>query len=102
MWERFMRRKKVLLTALLAGSGLAAHASYAQSSWTGTADYTQALAGTGRVGAFDTYDAAPGVVLLQSTGTTGSGSSMVSFFDGFYQSYIARHQLAGALAPSAG
>lgn len=102
MWEEFMEHKKVLLTALLAASGLAAHAAYAQSSWTGTADYSQALAGTGSVGAFDTYDAAPGVVLLQSTGTTGSGSSMVSFFDGFYQSYISSHQLAGAIAPSAG
>ncbi|MBI3432291.1 MAG: flocculation-associated PEP-CTERM protein PepA [Hydrogenophilales bacterium] len=97
-----MKHTKVLLASLLVASGFAAQAAHATSGWTGTADYTQALAGTGTVGTFDTYDAAPGVVLLQSTGTTGSGSSQVSTFNGFYQSYVTNHLLAGNVVPSLG
>ena len=97
-----MKHKNVLLASLWLASGFAAQAVHAASGWIGTADYTQALAGTGTVGTFDTYDAAPGVVLLKSTGTTGSGASQVSSFNGFYQSYITSHLLAGNVVLSSG
>ena len=97
-----MKHKNVLLASLWVASGFAAQAAHAVTGWTGTADYTQALAGTGSVGTFDTYDAAPGVVLLKSAGTTGSGASLVSYFNGFYQSYITNHLLAGNVVSSPG
>lgn len=100
-----MKHMKVLLTALLASSGFSVQGAQAASSWVGTANYKLAPGATGDedvVGPFDTYDAAPGVVLLKPTGTTGSGSSTVSSFDGFYQSYITNHILAGNTASSLG
>lgn len=97
-----MKHKNVLLALFGLASGFGVQAVQAASGWTGTADYTQALAGTGTVGLFDTYDAAPGVVLLKSTGTTGSGASLVSYFNGFYQSYISSHLLAGNLVSAPG
>lgn len=100
-----MKHMKVLMTALLVASGFSVQGAQAASSWVGTANYKLAPGSTGDediVGPFDTYDAAPGVVLLKSTGTTGSGSSLVSSFDGFYQSYITNHVLAGNVASSLG
>lgn len=96
-----MRRMRVVAVALLAVSGLGMHTAQAASNWTGTADYTQAPGSIGDedvVGPFDTYDAGSGVVLLKSTGTTGSGPSLVSSFNGFYQSFITNHELAGTIA----
>lgn len=100
-----MSHMKVLVTALLAASGFAVQGAQAASNWVGTADYTSAPSSTGDediIGLFDTYDAAPGVVLLKPTGTTGSGSSLVSSFNGFYQSYITNHTLAGTVVSSPG
>ncbi|MHB1259876.1 flocculation-associated PEP-CTERM protein PepA [Thiobacillus sp.] len=99
--ESVMRRMRVVAVALLAVSGMGMHTAQAVSNWAGTADYTQAQGSVGDedvVGPFDTYDAGSGVVLLKSTGTTGSGSSLVSSFNGFYQSFITNHELAGTVA----
>lgn len=83
-----MRHKKVWLVAMLAAAGFAAQSAQAVSNWVGTADYTAAPGATGdeqTVGNFDTYDFAPGVVLLEQTSA--------STFDGWYQSYVTSHQL---------
>jgi hypothetical protein len=96
-----MRHMRFLTVALLAASGFWMQTAQAVSNWAGTADYTQAPGSIGDediVGPFDTYDAGAGVVLLKSTGTTGSGPSLVSSFDGFYQSFITNHELAGTIA----
>lgn len=85
---------KVLLASLLAASGFAATSAHA-INWVGSADYTKAATSFGDedvVGAFDTYDQAPGVVLLKTTSMVGSTVNL----DGYYQSYIGQHQLAGA------
>ncbi|MES2369236.1 MAG: flocculation-associated PEP-CTERM protein PepA [Pseudomonadota bacterium] len=92
---------RVVAAALLAVSGMGMQTTQAASNWAGTADYTQAPGSSGDedvVGPFDTYDAGSGVVLLKSTGTTGSGPSLVSSFNGFYQSFITNHELAGTVA----
>lgn len=99
--ESVMKRMRVMAVALLAVSAMGIQTAQAASNWAGTADYTQAPGSSGDedvVGPFDTYDAGAGVVLLKSAGTTGSGPSLVSNFNGFYQSFITNHELAGTIA----
>jgi hypothetical protein len=65
--------------------------------WVGTADYTQAPAGTAanaeQVGPFNEYDfSSAGVALLK----TVNGD-----FNGYYQSFVNQHLLDGVIAPSA-
>jgi hypothetical protein len=96
-----MKHKHVLLASLLAASGFAAQSAYAVSTWVGTADYTQSLnpiANADVVGPFDTYDQGVGVVLLKTTSVVGTTANL----DGYYQSYITQHTLAGSpvLAPT--
>lgn len=88
-----MTHTKVLLASLLAASSFAATSAHAVN-WVGTADYTAAPNSAGdeeAVGPFDTYDQAPGVVLLKTTSTVGTTVNL----DGYYQSYIGQHLLAG-------
>lgn len=90
-----MKSTKVLLASLLAASGFAATSAHAATNWVGTADYKAASSSVGDediVGPFDSYDEAPGVVLLKTTSTVGTTVNL----NGFYQSYISQHQLAGA------
>src|SRR3569833_2747264 len=99
--ESVMKRMRVMAVVLLAVSAMGIQTAQAASNWAGTADYTQAPGSSGDedvVGPFDTYDAGAGVVLLKSAGTTGSGPSLVSNFNGFYQSFITNHELAGTIA----
>jgi hypothetical protein len=89
-----MMHTKILLASLLAASSFAATSAHAVN-WVGTADYKLAASSTGDedfVGPFDTYDQAPGVVLLKTISTSGTTVNL----DGYYQSYISGHQLAGA------
>jgi hypothetical protein len=93
----FMNHKKVLLASLLAASGFVAQSAYAVSNWVGTANYAAAptAAGTeGQTGNFDTFDLAPGVVLLQQNGGPTA-------YNGYFQSYVTSHLLnnIGATAP---
>lgn len=97
-----MNHKKVLLASLLAASSIAATSAHAITNWVGTADYTQSAAhitsADNNVGLFDTYDEGAGVVLLQTTSTSGTTVNL----NGYYQSYISQHLLAGSpvLAPN--
>jgi len=91
-----MKHKKVLLASLLA-AGFAAQAAYAAPNWVGTADYTAAPNSANDedvVGSFDTYDEGVGVVLLQTTSTSGN----IVNLNGYYQSFIGQHTLAGTPA----
>ena len=67
----------------------------APSPWVGTADYaagSNADTQDGQtVGPFDSYDAGPGVVLVQGAGAATVGSSL----DAYFQSYVTRHTLNG-------
>jgi hypothetical protein len=97
-----MKHKKVLLAALLAASGFAAQSAYAVTTdWVGTADYTAAANSANDedvVGPFSTYDAGAGVVLLE----VGSVAGPVTNYNGYYQSYVTKHELLGnpVLAPN--
>ena len=89
-----MNRKNILLALLLATSGFVIPSAYAAPSWVGTADYTQSLnpiANADVVGPFDTYDQGVGVVLLKTTSVVGTTTNL----NGYYQSYINQHTLAG-------
>lgn len=88
-----MKHKNVLLASLLAASGFAGQSAYAVSNWVGTANYAagpSAVGDEGVVGPFDTYDYAPGVVLLKDT----SGGQQTSY-DGWFQSYVTSHIESG-------
>lgn len=90
-----MKHNKVLLASLLAASSFAATPAHALTNWVGTANYTQSanpIAGADVVGPFDTYDGGVGVVLLKTTSVVGTTVNL----DGFYQSYINQHTLAGS------
>lgn len=93
-----MKHKKVLLVSLLAASGFVATSAQAATNWVGTANYTSLIPNADVVGPFDTYDEGAGVVLLKTTSVVGTTTNL----DGFYQSYINQHQLAGSpvLAPN--
>lgn len=83
---------KILAAALLAVSGFVMTSAHAAPNWVGTADYTQAPSSGGlpaedKVGPFDTYDFARGVVLLEKT--------TPNTYDGYYQSYVTNHELGG-------
>ncbi len=88
------------LLASLAAIGLGAQAApaVAAANWVGSADYTLAPGAVGDedgpIGPFSTYDfGSGGVALLQNV----SGA----LYNGFYQSYVTQHELAGnpVLAP---
>ncbi len=87
------------LVAALAAVGLGAQVApaVAAANWVGSADYTMAPGAIGdeeAVGPFSTYDfGSGGVALLQNV----SGS----LYNGYYQSYVTQHELAGnpVLAP---
>jgi hypothetical protein len=88
------------LIAALAAIGLGAQAApaVAAPNWVGSADYTMALGAIGDegspIGPFSTYDfGSGGVALLQSVSGT--------LYNGYYQSYVTQHELAGnpVLAP---
>ena len=89
------------LVAALAAIGLAAQVApaIAAPNWVGSADYTMAPGAIGdedsSIGPFSTYDfGSGGVALLQNV----SGS----LYNGYYQSYVTQHELAGnpVLAPN--
>lgn len=87
-----MKHKKVFLASLLALSGFAGQSAHAAANWVGTANYASLVPGADTVGPFDTYDEGAGVVLLKTTSVSGTTANL----DGFYQSYISQHQLAGS------
>lgn len=96
-----MNRIKALTVALLAASGFSMTSVYAAPNWVGTADYKVGPGATGdedKVGPFDTYDFARGVVLLEdTTATTG-----LDTYDGYFQSFVTSHQLGALLASNPG
>lgn len=72
-------------------------------NWIGQADYTAAPGSVGDedvVGPFGRYDFGTGVVLVESTGYVGTPGSIGStaFYDGYYQSFITRHEFNGVPA----
>lgn len=79
--------------ALLLASLTCASPASADNVWQGTADYFSAPAASGvdeaQVGPFDTYDFGAGVSLIVSD------PSNPSSFTGYYQTYVAGHQLNG-------
>jgi hypothetical protein len=88
------------LIAALAVIGLGAQAAPAMAApnWVGSADYTMAPGAIGDedgpIGPFSTYDfGSGGVALLHNVSGT--------LYDGYYQSYVTQHELAGnpVLAP---
>ena len=90
-----MNRQNVLLALLLAAPSFAVQSVHAAPTWVGTADYSQSLnpiANADLVGPFDTYDQGVGVVLLQTTSVSGTTTNL----NGYYQSYINQHTLAGS------
>lgn len=88
-----MKHKKVLLVSLLAASGFAAASAHAvTTNWVGTANYASLVPNADVVGPFDTYDEGVGVVLLKTTSVAGTTANL----DGYYQSYINQHLLAGS------
>lgn len=92
---------KILTVTLLAASGFIAPSAYAAPNWVGTADYKVGPGATGdedKVGPFDTYDFARGVVLLEdTTATTG-----LDTYDGYFQSFVTNHQLGSLLVSNPG
>jgi hypothetical protein len=93
-----MKRFNMLIAALATiGLGAQAAPAFAAPNWVGSADYTMAPGAIGDeevVGPFSTYDfGSGGVALLQNV----SGS----LYNGYYQSYVTQHELAGnpVLAP---
>lgn len=89
-----MNRKNALLAALLTASAWVTQSAHAATDWVGTADYTAGAGAAGDeevVGPFSTYDFGAGVVLLEATGTAGA----ITSFNGYYQSYVTKHELAG-------
>lgn len=79
-----------MLSSLVAGVMFALPA--AANNWVGTADYTVAANSAGdedTVGPFSRYDFGSGVVLLEPTSTSGN----VTMFNGFYQSFVTKHEL---------
>lgn len=99
-----MHHINLLTAALLAASGFVMASAHAAPNWVGTADYTQAPSSSNtpvpedKVGPFDTYDFARGVVLVEdTTATTGKDT-----YNGYYQSYVTNHQLGGAVVSASG
>ncbi|OYY94010.1 MAG: hypothetical protein B7Y41_08730 [Hydrogenophilales bacterium 28-61-23] len=89
-----MKHKKIFLALLLAASSFAVQSAYAASNWIGTADYTAGVGAAGdeeAVGPFSAYDFGSGVVLLEATGIVGATTN----FNGYYQSFVTKHELAG-------
>lgn len=72
-------------------------------NWVGQADYSAAQGSVGDediVGPFGRYDFGTGVVLVESTGYVGTPGSIGStaFYNGYYQSFITRHEFNGVPA----
>lgn len=90
-----MTYKKTVLATLLAMSALSLQSrAVAAANWVGTADYTAsplAIATADVVGPFSVYDAGSGVVLLETTGSSGP----LVYYNGYYQSYVTKHELNG-------
>ena len=88
-----------MLAVLALGVGAASgNAFAAQAPWKGTADYTVAPGAAGdedTVGLFSTYDLAAGspVLIKALNGANPFNPSVGNEFQGYYQSYISRHQL---------
>jgi hypothetical protein len=64
----------------------------AVDNWVGTANYKAAPNSAGdeeTVGPFSRYDFGSGVVLLEPNGSSGNNS----YFNGFYQSFVTKHEL---------
>jgi hypothetical protein len=80
---------------LALGSLLASQQAIANTTWVGSANYTNAPTATGdeaSVGLFDTYDFGNGVgSIVTSSANFTPGAS----FTGYYQTYLTRHELAG-------
>lgn len=90
-----MTYKNAVLATLLAAPALVmpSHAG-AAANWVGSADYTASplnITTADVVGPFSVYDAGSGVVLLHNTSSSGS----LAYYDGYYQSYVTRHELNG-------
>jgi hypothetical protein len=81
-------RKLLGLALVVSCLGFGASGAWAQT-WVGTADYT-GVGGT-KVGPFDTYDFAPGPLLMKDVLGAGPGDTVT----GYYQAYVAVHALNG-------
>lgn len=93
-----MKHIKVLASTLLAASGFVGASAHAVP-WVGTANYyTPLLTPQGNdeeiVGPFDSYDFGAGVVLMEKSASQ-PGPSGTTSYDGYYQSYVTKHELNG-------
>lgn len=96
-----MKRIKVLAVALLATSGFVGASAHAVP-WVGSANYyTPVLTPLGNdeevVGPFDSYDFGAGVVLMEKSASQ-PGPSGTTSYDGYYQSFVTKHELNGNTA----